>query len=63
MKDSSFVQPKQVMIPICPVLSTGITYKGQDGRQVNTIARTPCVRGECVFWDVGSQGCVLRLRA
>jgi len=49
---------------ICPVLSTAITYEkpGPDGQRVRVheLARSPCIKGECEMFDIGTFRCCLK---
>ena len=59
--------PPKNVIRICPILSSAITFEvhGKDGQRerVHALARSPCLRGDCEFFDVGKFSCIFKLIA
>ncbi len=56
--------PAKSIVRLCPVLSSAITYEreGPDGKRVRVheLARSPCIRGECEMFDIGTFSCCLK---
>jgi hypothetical protein len=58
-------QPVQKnIIRLCPLLSSAITFErietnGKKTR-VHELARSPCMRGECELFDIGTFSCSLK---
>lgn len=52
------------IIRLCPILSSAITYERQnpDGKRtrVHELARSPCIHGDCEFFDIGKFSCILK---
>lgn len=52
------------IVRLCPILSSAITYEreGSDGKRVRVheLARSPCIRGDCEFFDIGTTSCIFK---
>jgi hypothetical protein len=58
-------QPAQKnLVRICPLLSSAITYEiRQEGKKpvrIHEIARSPCIKGECEMFDIGTFTCLFK---
>jgi len=52
------------VIRICPILSSAITFQipGKDGKpiRIHDLARSPCIKGECEMFDIGTYSCFFK---
>jgi hypothetical protein len=63
LMDPDSQRPKN-LVRLCPLLSSAITYErqGPDGKRVRVheLARSPCIRGDCEFFDIGTTSCIFK---
>jgi len=61
--DPDSQKPKNV-VRLCPLLSSAITYERDDQSGKRTrfyeLARSPCIRGDCEFFDIGNSSCIFK---